>query len=165
MGIGGRNNFTQIAVAALSAVPLDQPSRMMDVADSRLTALIVDDEANIRASIAAMLQDAGMQKVLEAAEGSEALALVAEHRIAIIFCDLMMPEMDGFEFMRQLAERAPTTPLVLASSTQRGVLRLAADLARLYGLRVLGTMAKPGSPARIREFCDALPRPAPAGAA
>jgi CheY-like chemotaxis protein len=42
--------------------------------------------------------------VREAANGRDALARVAERKPALVLLDLMMPVMDGFEFLRQLRE-------------------------------------------------------------
>ena len=59
--------------------------------------LLVEDDEPTRAMMKQMLEKQGW-KVTEAANGVEGLARMAENRPALILLDLMMPEMDGFEF-------------------------------------------------------------------
>ena len=71
--------------------------------------LVVEDNADLRESLAAILDDAGYT-VLTAADGRDALALAAEHPPALVLLDLQMPVMDGQEALvglRQLPERIP----------------------------------------------------------
>jgi signal transduction histidine kinase len=64
--------------------------------------LVVDDDDRVRQTSAGALAELGYQ-VLEAAGGAAALALLAEHPgVALLFTDVMMPDMNG----RQLAEAA-----------------------------------------------------------
>src|ERR1700740_2457064 len=65
------------------------------------TVLIVDDNRDNRALIVALLEHRG-HIPLEAADGAEALALMRQQRPALVFSDILMPTMDGFEFVRQL---------------------------------------------------------------
>jgi len=68
--------------------------------DSRV--LLVDDDAATREHVAKMLEDNGWQ-VLEAGNGQEALqALESGPRPSAILLDLLMPKMDGFEFIQAL---------------------------------------------------------------
>jgi len=64
-----------------------------------LGVLIVEDDADNREMIAFMVQGMG-HKVYTAATGKEGLALLHDYLPSIILLDLMMPEMDGFEFCR-----------------------------------------------------------------
>jgi signal transduction histidine kinase/CheY-like chemotaxis protein len=64
--------------------------------------LIVDDDMRNIFALATVLEDKNME-VLSADNGHEALELLAEHAdIALILMDIMMPEMDGYEAMRQI---------------------------------------------------------------
>ncbi|HDH58113.1 MAG TPA: sigma-54-dependent Fis family transcriptional regulator [Bacteroidetes bacterium] len=60
--------------------------------------LIVDDEANIRNSLHAMLTDEGYE-CLPASSGTEALRLIHEEDVHLIITDMVMPEMDGMELL------------------------------------------------------------------
>jgi len=65
--------------------------------------LVVEDEEGVRQFMRVLLERDGWA-VMEAGNGQEALARVAEKRPSLILLDLMMPEMDGFEFVAQLRE-------------------------------------------------------------
>lgn len=63
--------------------------------------LIVDDQAPNRALIVTLVHHAG-HEALEAADGADALQLVRAERPALVISDILMPTMDGYEFVRQL---------------------------------------------------------------
>ena len=73
-------------------------------ADQPRTALVIDDLADNRFMLAALLKREGW-KVVEAADGREGLERFAECAPGLILLDLMMPVMDGFEFLRELRAR------------------------------------------------------------
>jgi CheY-like chemotaxis protein len=66
-------------------------------------ALVVDDETEARDVLRRGLERAGWQ-VAEAANGREALERMTERAPELILLDLMMPEMDGFEFVSRLRD-------------------------------------------------------------
>jgi CheY-like chemotaxis protein len=65
--------------------------------------LIVEDDQPTREIMRRMLQKEGWS-VVEAENGRVALQQLTEHRPELIFLDLMMPEMDGFEFIAELRQ-------------------------------------------------------------
>lgn len=65
------------------------------------TVLLVDDEAPIRANLKRFLELEGF-RVLEAQNGAEGLALAIQNVADLIICDVMMPEMNGFEMLARL---------------------------------------------------------------
>ncbi len=67
-------------------------------------ALIVEDDPDSRNVLRRMLENDGW-KVNEACNGREGLEQVARHAPGVILLDLMMPEMDGFEFIHHLREK------------------------------------------------------------
>ena len=79
--------------------------------------LIVDDDPEVRRWLERVLTAEGWQ-VSEAEHGREALARVRERRPDLILLDLLMPEMDGFEFLAELhAEPAgPRIPVVVVTA-------------------------------------------------
>ena len=66
--------------------------------------LIVDDDADLRALMATQLTRDGWS-VVTAVDGRAGLTAVAEHKPWLILLDLMMPELDGFGFLRLLRTR------------------------------------------------------------
>lgn len=71
---------------------------------STSSVMVVEDNADNREMICRQLAKAGW-RVLEAENGLAALAMLATEQPNIVLLDLMMPEMDGFEFIRQLREQ------------------------------------------------------------
>jgi len=69
-----------------------------------LSVLVIDDEVFMRQLIIRVLNELGTNQITSAKDGDEGLAKVAEvgSSLDIILCDLEMPEMNGFEFVRQL---------------------------------------------------------------
>lgn len=68
------------------------------------TILIVEDHAMSRQILVTLLEFAG-HRILEAAEGEGALALACSGCPDLIICDILLPTMDGREFVRGCAPR------------------------------------------------------------
>ncbi len=79
--------------------------------------LVVDDSAVERVHLSNMLDDLGM-RVLEATSGSEAIATALREKPDMIFLDIIMGDMDGFNACRELTSSAETAqiPVVMVSS-------------------------------------------------
>jgi CheY-like chemotaxis protein len=67
--------------------------------------LVVEDDANTRGMLARVLAKAGWA-VVEAEDGQQGLAALQANTPQLILLDLMMPVMDGFEFLREVRSRA-----------------------------------------------------------
>ena len=72
--------------------------------------LVVDDQAMVRQGLRLILELAGLDVVAEAADGSAAVAAVAEHRPDVVLMDLRMPVMDGVEATRRIVAAADPDP-------------------------------------------------------
>ena len=91
--------------------------------------LIVDDEADIRASLEGLLEDEGYT-VRTAADGPTALEMSSEKQPDLVLLDIWMDGMDGLEVLSRLKRRAPDLPVIMISghgtietavqATQRG---------------------------------------------
>lgn len=90
--------------------------------------LVVDDDAGARERLRVMLERDGW-RVTDAANGREALARVAEAMPALILLDLMMPIMDGFDFLAALRARADGCDIPVVVLTAKDVTK--AERARL----------------------------------
>ena len=80
--------------------------------------LVVDDEADCREFVTAVLDKVGSCRVLPAANGNEAQAQVRAQRPDLIILDVNMPEKDGYDTFCEL-RRTPTTadiPVIMLSS-------------------------------------------------
>jgi DNA-binding LytR/AlgR family response regulator len=69
--------------------------------------LIVDDEPAARRRLHTMLEELDVEVAGEAANGLEALDLVAANRPDVLLLDIAMPEVDGFDVIRHLGEPKP----------------------------------------------------------
>lgn len=69
--------------------------------------LIVDDEPAARRRLALMLAELDIEVVGEAANGVEALEMVAARRPELVLLDIAMPEVDGFDVVRHLPKPRP----------------------------------------------------------
>ncbi|MEZ5739621.1 MAG: response regulator [Burkholderiaceae bacterium] len=79
--------------------------------------MVIDDSNTIRRSAEIFLGKAGAQVVL-AEDGFDALAKIADHRPDLIFCDILMPRLDGYQTcaMIKKSPRYRDTPVVMLSS-------------------------------------------------
>ncbi len=83
----------------------------------RLKIMVIDDSSTIRRSAEIFLSQAGYQVVL-ADDGFDALAKVNDHHPAMIFCDILMPRLDGYQTcsLVRYSKDVRDTPVVLLSS-------------------------------------------------
>jgi two-component system, NarL family, nitrate/nitrite response regulator NarL len=80
------------------------------------TVLIVDDYEPFRDSARGLLEGGGFDVVGEAEDGQGALRVAAELHPDVVLLDVHMPDLDGFEVARRLAELEPPPEVVLTSS-------------------------------------------------
>lgn len=112
------------APPALVAPPKPEPDAALS-SDPRplagLRILVVEDTDDIREAIAATLEGLGA-RVHMASDGAEGLDAVRSHRPDVVLCDLLMPVMDGFEFMKrvQAAGRDPRPPVIAMTGLGSG---------------------------------------------
>ena len=66
--------------------------------------MVIDDSASLRQVVSIALKSAGYD-VVEAADGSDALAKLDGERIHLMICDVNMPNMDGITFVKELKKR------------------------------------------------------------
>ena len=87
---------------------------------SKICALIVDDSSVMRKIVERSLRQSGLEigSVLEAGNGVEDLALLAQNSVDLILCDINMPVMDGLELVKQLAavKNAKGVPVVMITT-------------------------------------------------
>jgi len=79
--------------------------------------MVIDDSSTIRRSAQIFLGQAGYEVVL-AEDGFDALAKIHDHRPAVIFCDILMPRLDGYQTcaLVKKSSRFAATPVIMLSS-------------------------------------------------
>lgn len=137
------------------AVAREEPDAMARI-------LVVDDNATNRDLIATLAHHAG-HATLEAGDGAEALELALASRPDLVICDILMPTMDGYEFVRRLRAE-PTiaaTPVMFYTANYRE--REAQTLATTLGVSRI--LVKPSAPqellAAIEQGLGHAPQPTP----
>ncbi len=87
------------------------------VEHSSLKIMVIDDSSTIRRSAEIFLSQAGYQVVL-ADDGFDALAKVSDHKPALIFCDILMPRLDGYQTCALIKKSVKfhATPVIMLSS-------------------------------------------------
>ncbi len=119
------------------------------------TILLIDDDELLCEMLAFYLELAGYQ-VVQAVNGKEGLARLQERQFDLILLDLLMPEMDGIRFLRQLSAlpRLPLKPLprvlVLSASATADV------VGALDFPSVAGVFRKPVQPPVLIERIAAI---------
>ncbi|MEX2524747.1 MAG: EAL domain-containing protein [Gammaproteobacteria bacterium] len=120
--------------------------------------LIVDDNRDNREYLVNLLGYKGYQ-VTEAEDGREALDMVREHKPDLVICDILMPVIDGYDFVRRLRQEPEIAATRIIFYTAHYLEDEAKDLAAAAGIsRVL---EKPCEPETIlRHIREALEEPA-----
>jgi CheY-like chemotaxis protein len=77
--------------------------------------LIVDNDFDLRSALAAALTDCGYQ-VAVAANGLQALQLVASQKPNLVLLDMQMPVLDGHGFAQRLTEYGENVPIIVMSA-------------------------------------------------
>lgn len=78
--------------------------------------VVVDDQALVRQGIRTLLELAGVDVAGEAADGGEALAVIAQCDPDVVLLDLRMPGHDGIWTLRQLREREVDVPVLVLTT-------------------------------------------------
>jgi twitching motility two-component system response regulator PilG len=88
-----------------------------DATDRVLRIMVIDDSKTIRRTAESLLRKEGFEVIL-ASDGFEALSMVADHRPDLIFLDIMMPRLDGYQTCALIKHHRVFrhTPVVMLSS-------------------------------------------------
>lgn len=117
--------------------------------------LIVDDSNTMRQMVKKTMDMAGLDvgEILEASNGIEALARLAEHSVAVIMLDINMPTMNGIQLLTRMKQnpRLKDIPIVIAStegSRER--------ISQLEEFGAFGYIRKPFQPEQLRDVLKPL---------
>jgi diguanylate cyclase len=122
--------------------------------------LVIDDNATNRKVMATLLGLEG-HDIIEALDGADGLAAVRVHRPELVMSDILMPTMDGYEFVRQLRAEPDMADTPVIFHTAHYHEREARNLAKVC--RVERVLPKPSSSAdilaAINQVLAAGPKP------
>lgn len=110
-----------------------------------LNVMIIDDDDFQLEFVAGQLMELGISNITTANGGRDGLPIfdTAETKPDLFICDIQMPGIDGFEFIKAMVERNFTGGVILMSGQGAGVLYSAALVTQLSRQNFLGTIEKP----------------------
>lgn len=108
--------------------PFPAHANRLTMTDDGNTLLIIDDDANVRKSVVAYMEDSGFT-VLEAENGQQGLAIYEEKSPDLIICDLRMPVLGGLSVLKSVASDTLKTPVIVVSGA--GVMSDVVEALRL----------------------------------
>ena len=118
--------------------------------------LLVDDDENLRSVVKLALTGAGFE-VYEAIEGKAALEFLKTQEVDLVLTDILMPGMEGAEFIYNLRSHRPGLRVVAMSGGGRLLPADCLNLARMLG--ATRTIAKPFSIEQLLEVIGEALRP------
>jgi two-component system chemotaxis response regulator CheY len=119
----------------------------------QIEVLLVDDSDISRRHMRYILKNIGLEKVVEAENGKQGLALMGGQFFDLIITDLYMPEMDGQEFVENIrnVSNQSSVPILMVSSES--------DESRLASVREAGVSAicdKPFEPNTVKQLIERI---------
>lgn len=118
--------------------------------------LLIDDDPLFLLVAGELLHAMGAEEIRTAHDGSDGLRILAEAGdiFDLVLCDLNMPNCDGIRVVRTLSERGFKGRFAVASGEDRDILRTVADIARMVGINLVGTLAKPLREEDLRQVLN-----------
>ena len=98
-------------------VPINGGGAVPEAATGSIKVLVIDDSNTIRRSAEMFLRQAGYEVIL-AEDGFDALAKISDHQPRVIFVDIMMPRLDGYQTCALIKQnpQLKSTPVIMLSS-------------------------------------------------
>jgi two-component system chemotaxis response regulator CheY len=114
-----------------------------------LNVLVVDDSSASRRHVRRILENMGIEKIYEVANGKEAIEQIEQNFFDLVVTDYHMPEMDGMELTTYIRENSSqsSVPVLMVTSEE--------DQSRLAVVKQAGVSAvcdKPFEPANVKAF-------------
>jgi DNA-binding NarL/FixJ family response regulator len=117
------------------------------------TILLVDDEPGVRESVQLYLEDNEELSVIVASNATEAWELLEQKTPDLIISDIMMPQIDGYQFLQQLREDARFKSLPVVFLTARG---MTSDRIQGYESGCDAYLSKPFEPEELEAIVKNL---------
>ncbi|MDI2143676.1 MULTISPECIES: EAL domain-containing protein [unclassified Pseudomonas] len=118
--------------------------------------LIVEDHSFQHLYLRNLLNELGVFDVVCAKDGEAALACLQQRDFDLVLTDLLMPGMDGVQFIQSLARQRSRPALAIMSAASRRMLMGASLVASNLQVKVIGLISKPVTPAALRCLIDQL---------
>jgi signal transduction histidine kinase len=115
------------------------------------TILIVDDRPTNRRVLIAILAHCG-HRLREAESGTQALKMMRKEKPDLVIADILMPKMDGYEFVRKLRLDPKIGKTAVVFYTASYIEEKARKLAKACGVRY--TIVKPGEPEEVLSIVE-----------
>lgn len=115
--------------------------------------LLVDDEPGVRISVKEYLQEVGGFEVQAASNANEALQMLEKQTPDLVISDIMMPQLDGYEFLKKLREDPRFKNLPVIFLTARG---MTTDRIKGYQAGVDAYLSKPFEPDELVAMVENL---------
>jgi len=100
------------------------------------TILLVDDDDQFRSMLSAVLRRAGYE-VREACNGNEATIMYCSHQTDLVITDLIMPEKEGLETIREIRHTNPGVKIIAMSGGGRNGFEDYLKVAKAFGARIV----------------------------
>ncbi|MEC9345817.1 MAG: EAL domain-containing response regulator [Pseudomonadota bacterium] len=113
--------------------------------------LIVDDQPEIASLVSSVARDCGYN-VDQLHDNKQFAALVSDWQPTHLVIDLQMPDVDGIELLRLLAEQGSRARIIIMSGTDNKVIESARYFGRARGLDIVGMLRKPFRTAELRDI-------------
>ena len=112
-----RNNTRGSPAQETQATGSKGATKVSESGTSPVKVLVIDDSNTIRRSAEMFLRAAGYEVIL-AEDGFDALAKISDHAPQVIFVDIMMPRLDGYQTCALIKQNPvlKTTPVIMLSS-------------------------------------------------
>jgi two-component system response regulator YesN len=116
-----------------------------------ISVLVIDDSDYVRDLIGRMLRRVGIQNIVAASSGGEAIAEAASNPFDLVLCDIGLPDTTGFEVVRAIRAKRPSVRCIMLTGHT--------DKASVLEARNVGAAAylvKPVSPRELEKKVRAL---------
>jgi EAL domain-containing protein (putative c-di-GMP-specific phosphodiesterase class I) len=121
-----------------------------------ISVLVVEDHPFQQVYLQNLFSELGDFDLQFAQEGSAALDCLKKRDFDLVLTDLLMPGMDGIQFIQGLAASGARPALAIMSVASRRMLTSASLAARNLGVKVIGLISKPVKLAALRNLTDQL---------
>jgi CheY-like chemotaxis protein len=110
--------------------------------------LVIDDDDAMRRLIVRTLS-AGKHKLIEAPNGEDGVKMVGELKPDAVITDILMPQQEGIQTIREIREMAPEIKIIAMSGGGSSHNLMFLDVARVFGADAV--LAKPFKPGELKD--------------